>query len=249
MKIIISPARRMKADLDSLPYHHLPQYLDKSKEILAWLRTRDYQQLQQLWGNCSDRIVQINYQRIKEMDLTRNLTPAILAFQGLQYQYLGAGVMTETEITYIEQNLRIFSGFYGLLRPFDGITLYRLGMGDHAAINGYQNLYDYWGSLLYEKLFAKDQTVLNLASQEYSRAITPYLQVKDQFITCVFGEEINGKVKQKATLAKIARGNMVHYLAENNVQTLAELKRFTVGGYVYREDLSDEQTLYFVLSK
>ena len=95
MKIIISPARRMKSDPDSLPYDSLPRYLEQSQEILKWLKTLTFKQLHQLWWNCSERLLQTNYRRVKEMTLTDNLTPAVLAFQGLQYQYIGAGVMTE----------------------------------------------------------------------------------------------------------------------------------------------------------
>lgn len=249
MKIIISPARRMKADLDSLPYHNLPQYLDKTKEILSWMRSLDYQELHKLWRNCSERIARTNYQRVLEMDLHNNLTPAVLAFQGLQYQYIGAGVMTERDLEYLEDNLQILSGFYGILRPFDGISLYRLGIGDRASVAGTKSLYEYWGDLLYQDLYSKNNLVINLASKEYSQAITPYLQEEDQFITCIFGEMINGKIKQKATLAKMARGNMVRYLTENQIQDIEGVKKFSVGGYRFREDLSNDNRLYFELTK
>lgn len=247
MKIIISPARRMKSDPDSLPYSGLPQYLDQSKEILAWLRTLTFDQLRQLWG-CSERLARTNYQLIKNMKLTGDLTPAILAFQGLQYQYLGAGVMTEQELDYLQKHLRILSGFYGILKPFDGISLYRLGMGDQAKINHTKNLYEFWGDKIYQELFRDNQLVINLASNEYSRVLKPFLQPQDRMITCFFGKEVNGKIKQKATLAKIARGNMVRYLVEGGAQRAADLKGYSVGGYQFRADLSTEEKFYFELS-
>ena len=122
MKIIISPARKMKSDPDSLPYDALPQYLEQSQEILKWLNTLTFKQLHQLWWNCSERLAQTNYRRVKGMNLTDNLTPAVLAFQGLQYQYIGAGVMTEHQLRYLQEHLRILSGLYGILKPFDGIS-------------------------------------------------------------------------------------------------------------------------------
>ena len=81
MKIIISPARRMKSDPDSLPYDSLPQYLEQSQEILKWLKTLTFKQLHRLWWNCSEQLAQTNYRRVKEMTLTDNLTTAVLAFQ------------------------------------------------------------------------------------------------------------------------------------------------------------------------
>lgn len=249
MKIIISPARRMKSDPDSLPYQELPKYLEQSQEILTWLRSLSFADLHKLWWNCSMKIAQTNYCRVQEMELTKNLTPAVLAFQGLQYQYIGAGVMTESELQYLQKHLRILSGFYGLLKPFDGITLYRLGMGDRAKVANTKSLYDFWGDRLYRDLYHNNQVVVNLASNEYSKAIKPYLKPTDRMITCVFGELIDGRIKQKATLAKMARGNMVRFLAENNINDVEGLKQFNVDGYLFRADLSDKETFYFELRK
>lgn len=249
MKIIISPARTMKVDLDSLPYQNLPKYLHQSEIILKWLRGLSYQELHRLWWNCSDRLAKTNYQIVQEMSITTNLTPAILAFQGLQYQYIGAGVMTEKQLMYLQEHLRILSGFYGLLKPFDGISLYRLGMGDRAAVAGKKNLYDFWGDQLYADLYADNQLVINLASNEYAKAVKPYLKGDNRMITCIFGEMVDGRLKQKATLAKMARGNMVRFLAESNAQSAADLKSFDVGGAAFRPDLSDEKTYYFELHR
>ena len=249
MKIIISPARKMKSDPDSLPYDALPQYLEQSQEILKWLNTLTFKQLHQLWWNCSERLAQTNYRRVKGMNLTDNLTPAVLAFQGLQYQYIGAGVMTEHQLRYLQEHLRILSGLYGILKPFDGISQYRLGMGDRATVNHTKNLYEFWGDRLYQELFRDNQLVINLASNEYSKAIKPFLRPQDRMITCIFGEEINGKIKQKATLAKMARGNMVRFLTEINAAKSSDLKGFSVGGYQFRGDLSTTEKYYFELQK
>ena len=99
------------------------------------------------------------------------------------------------------------------------------------------------------KLIENDDLVISLASVEYEKAITPYLQTHDRFIKCIFGEEIDGKIKQKATLAKMARGNMVRYLAENQIQTIEGVKQFNIGGYHFREDLSTDEKLVFELVK
>lgn len=245
MKIIVAPARTMRVDTDSLPCQGLPQFLPQTREILAWMRSLTYDQLHCLWWNCSTRLAQLNYRRVIEMDLTRQLTPAILAFSGLQYQYMAPDVFTDRGLVYVEDNLRILSGFYGLLRPFDGIVPYRLGMGDRARVAGSKNLYDFWGSRLADELYRDDQLVLNLASKEYERAVTPYLTDQRRLVTCVFGEVVDGRVKQKATLAKMARGEMVRYLAENDIHDLARVKAFGVANYHFRSAYSTAERLVF----
>lgn len=246
MKIIISPARTMQVDTDSLPYQDLPQFLPQTREILQWLREQDYAELHRLWWNCSVKLANLNYRRIQTMELTKHLTPAIIAFRGLQYQYMAPDVFSDQGLDYVNRCLRILSGFYGLLRPFDGIVPYRLGMGDRAHINGYRNLYDFWGDRLARELYRDDQLVLNLASKEYERAISPYLSDGRRLVTCVFGELIDGRVKQKATLAKMARGNMVRYLAENGIADLAGVKDFNIAGYRYYPQYSSTDRIVFI---
>ena len=171
MQIVISPARTMTVDEDSFPYQDLPKYLAKTSKILDWMRSLSYDQLHQLWWNCSTRLADKNYRWLQEMDLREHLTPAIIAFTGLQYQHMAPDVFTDVGLQYIQQHLRILSGFYGLLRPFDGIVPYRLGMGDRAHVAGTKNLYQFWGRALADDLFAEDDLVLDLASAEYEKAI------------------------------------------------------------------------------
>ena len=127
MRLIISPAKKMKVDTDSFPCHRLPAFLPQTQEILARLQRLSGQELKSLW-KCSDKIALLNQQRLACMDLHRMLTPAILAYEGIQYQYMAPGVFNQEELAYVEEHLRILSGFYGLLRPFDGVTPYRLEM-------------------------------------------------------------------------------------------------------------------------
>lgn len=230
MKIIISPARTMQIDPDSLPVQTMPCFLKQTKVILEWLRQQSYEDLCKLWGNCSPKLARANYQWLQAMDLQQDLTPALLAFTGLQYKYMAPAVFSDQEFAYVGTHLRILSGFYGLLRPFDGIVPYRLGLGDRAQIAGTRNLYDFWGNRLYSALYQDDDLVLNLASKEYSRAIESYLKPGERLVTCIFGElTTDGRVKQKATLAKMARGNMVRYLAANDIRTLAGVTAFKIG--------------------
>ena len=147
---------------------------------------------------------------------------------------------------YLQKNLKILSGFYGILRAFDGVVPYRLEMQARLACDGYKNLYAFWNSLLYDELAKDDGEVLNLASKEYSKAVEPFVKNGVRFVTCVFGTYVKGKLKVKATEAKTARGEMVRLCAENNVQSVDEVKAYNVRGYVFNEELSSENEFVFV---
>ena len=245
MQIIIAPARNMKSDPDSLPIQGLPQFLPQTKQILAHMRSLSYDQLHHLWWNCSEKIAIPNYHWVQQMDLYHQLTPALLAFTGLQYQRMAPGVCDEQSLEYVQDHLRILSGFYGLLKPFDGIVPYRLGMGDRAQVEGTKNLYEFWGSCLADELYSQDKLVLNLASQEYAKVIVPYVKGNRQFVSCTFVKAENGRFKTQATRAKIARGNMVRYLAEHQANDLAVVKDFNLG-YHFDEQASTPDKLIFV---
>ena len=248
MQIIISPARRMQTDTDSFPPKQLPHYLTQTQQILDYLRTVSYPEIHHLWWDCSEKIARPNYEWVHRMDLKHRLTPAIIAFTGLQYQYMAPGVFDEQELEYVENHLKIMSGFYGMLRPFDGIVQYRLGMGDHVRVAGTKNLYQFWGPRLADDLYHNDDLVINLASQEYSKVIQPYVSAQRQFVTCRFVELVDGKPKQKATLAKMARGNMVRYLASQQATTVDQVQQFNIG-YHYEASLSTPTVLTFLKEK
>lgn len=245
MKIIIAPARTMQVDTDSLPIQGLPQFLPQTKQILAYLRSLSYEEIHHLWWDCSEKIARPNYQWVQAMDLEQQLTPAILAFTGLQYQRMAPGVFDEEALQYVQDHVRILSGFYGLLKPFDGIVKYRLGMGDRAQVNGTKNLYEFWGDSLADELYRDDNLVLNLASKEYAKAIAPYVSGQRQLVSCVFGKLAAGKFKAQTTRAKIARGNMVRFLAEQQATDLATVKKFKLG-YHYVAELSTPDQLVFI---
>lgn len=247
MKIIISPAKKMNVDTDSLSVKRMPSILHKTEELKQWIQGLSWEETKKLW-KCNDKLVDLNFERFQEMDLHKNLTPAVLSYEGLQYQYMAPGVMEETQHTYIQEHLRIISGFYGLLAPFDGVVPYRLEMQAKAQVNGQKDLYEFWGDIIYKTLTKNDHTILNLASKEYSKAIEPYLQEQDQFITCVFGEYKDGKVIQKGTMAKMARGEMVNFLSGTDADSPEDAKKFNRLDYQYREDLSTEEEYVFLRS-
>ena len=142
--------------------------------------------------------------------------------------------------------MRILSGFYGLLRPFDGVTPYRLEMQAKLPVDGHRDLYGFWGGALARELAAETDFVLNLASKEYSRAVEPHLPKSVRFLTCTFGEWKGGKVVEKGTLCKMARGQMVRWLAEHNVTSRADIRAFDLLGYRFQPELSTESHYVFL---
>lgn len=245
MQIIISPAKKMNADPDSLPCLGLPQFLPQTERLCAALQGMSYAELKKLW-RCNDQIAALNAERLRTMDLRRGLTPAILAYEGIQYRYMAPGVFTDVELEYIQRSLRILSGFYGLLRPFDGVTPYRLEMQARLSVDGAKDLYAFWGGAPARALLREGGVIVNLASREYSKCVEPYLPEGVRFITCIFGEETGGKVVEKGTQCKMARGEMVRYMAENAIEQPELLRSFDRQGYRFCPQRSGESCYVFV---
>ena len=247
MRIIISPAKKMKVDTDSLPYQDLPKFLHKTEELCRILQSMSGEELKKLW-KCNDQIAALNIQRLQNMDLYNRLTPAVLAYEGIQYQYMAPGVFTEQAFRYVQEHLRILSGFYGILKPFDGVTPYRLEMQAKLRAGAYKDLYAYWGDSLAKTLLAETDCIINLASKEYSICVSKYLPENVRFITCVFGEEKDGKVIEKGTMCKMARGEMVRFMAENQIVDPEQIKSFDRLGYRFDPARSDSNLFVFILN-
>ena len=245
LRIIISPAKKMRVNTDLFPIRHLPDFLEDTETLLSCLRDFSYDRAKAVW-KCNDAIAALNYERIRNMDLRSALTPAILSYEGIQYQYMAPGVFTEEAYEYIEEHLRILSGFYGILRPFDGVTPYRLEMQARLGTAEIDSLYAFWGSRLADRLFDEADCIINLASKEYSRCVKDHLRPGVRFITCVFGELADGKIKEKGTLCKMARGEMARYMAEHTAEEPEAVRNFDRLRFRFREEFSDEDTYVFI---
>lgn len=243
MKIILSPAKQMNMDLDSLEPLGLPVFMEQSEEILAWLREQTYEELKKLW-KCNDKIAEQNFERIKHMNLCNQLTPAILAYDGIAFKYMAPAVFEYEQLDYVQEHLCILSAFYGALRPMDGVMPYRLEMQAKAAIGGHKDLYDLWGKRLYD-VVRDDGLIINLASKEYSKCIEKYLNDRDTYITVSFVEQSGEKLVTKGTYAKMARGEMVRFMAEKQIENPEDIKAFNRLGYVFRQELSSETEFVF----
>ncbi len=244
MRIILSPAKKMRYD-DGLPCRNLPVFLNRTQQLMEAMQGMEPEELKRLW-QCNDQIAELNIERLSHMELRKNLTPAILAYDGIAYQRMAPGVFTSQELDYVQEHLRILSGFYGILRPFDGVTPYRLEMQAKLAVEGAKDLYAFWGESLAKKLAKETDCILNLASKEYSTAVAKYLPDSVRFLTCTFGELKNGKTKEKATMCKMARGEMVRFMAQNQITNPEDIKSFSMLDFHYSPEHSTAENFTFL---
>ena len=245
MKIIISPAKKMEICNYDILSESTPCFIEKTQILYEVLRNLSYEDLKLLLS-CNDDIALLNFERYAHMNLKKNLTPAILSYNGIQYKYMAPNVFNNNEFDYLKRHLRILSGFYGILNPFDGVVPYRLEMQAKLKFDNYKNLYNFWGDSIYKELTKNDNIILNLASKEYSKTVEKYLTSKDLFITCIFGTLKDSKIKIKATEAKMARGLMVRYLAENQIENVEKIKNFSELNFSYSKEHSTEKEFVFL---
>ena len=247
MRIILSPAKQIKISEEDIGPLSEPVLLEESRAILDYLKTLSYQDLKSIW-KCSDKLAKPAFEDIKTANFSRAISPAILSYDGIAYKYMAPVVFDYDQFDYVQKNLRILSGLYGILSPMDGIIPYRLEMQAKLAFAGYKDLYDFWGNKLYKELTKNndDGIIINLASKEYSDCITKYLKPSDTCIECVFADREGEKLVQKGVYCKMARGSMVRFMAENNIEDPQKLKSFHEIGYSYDDSVSDESHYVFI---
>jgi uncharacterized protein len=246
MIIVISPAKTLDFESSSLSDSFTqPAFLDQSERLVDVLRGLDSAAVSKLMG-VSEKIASLNVQRM--LDWTRpfsqqNAKQAVYAFKGDVYTGLAVEAMDSMGVEYLQSNLRILSGLYGLLRPLDLMQAYRLEMGTRLENSEGLNLYQFWGSTLTDALQSEldegDRVLVNLASNEYFKAVKAK-QLSARLITPVFKDEKSGKFKVVSFYAKKARGLMVRYAADKNIQVAEELKRFDYAGYKFCPEQSSE---------
>ncbi|MDO6676089.1 peroxide stress protein YaaA [Tenacibaculum sp. 1_MG-2023] len=250
MKIIISPAKSLdfesKVTTDA---YTQPRFLEQSEKLNKKLKTLSRKKLSELM-KISDDLASLNYERNQDWQppfSLENAKQAVFAFTGEVYRGIDANSISEDKIPVLQDKLRILSGLYGLLKPLDLIQPYRLEMGTRLKVGRRENLYKFWDTILAESLneeLEDGELLINLASAEYFKAL-PKKTLKVPMITPVFKDLKNGQYKTIMTFAKKARGLMVRYIIDNNVETLEELKSFDVDRYGFSEEMSTETELVF----
>lgn len=256
MLILISPAKTLdyQSPLATQRYTQ-PVLLDHSQQLIDVARQLSAPQIKTLMG-ISDKLADLNATRFHDWqpDFTPdNARQAILAFKGDVYAGMQAETFSEDDFTFAQQHLRMLSGLYGVLRPLDLMQPYRLEMGIRLQNPKGSDLYQFWGetitTTLNEALAAQgDNIIVNLASDEYFRAVKPKL-LAGEIVKPVFLDEKNGTFKVISFYAKKARGLMSRYIIENRLTTPDQLKAFDVDGYVFDEEASQKHELVFKRSE
>ena len=185
------------------------------------------------------------FANIKDFKISKNRGHALKCYDGLVFKNIGVEDFDYDDINFANNHLRILSGFYGILKPLTSIQPYRLEMGCKIEIDNYKNLYKFWQDKIYNNIISLNEPIINLASKEYSKTITPYLKDSDKFINIDFLMFKNGKYKAVATSAKMARGQMTRYIIKNKITNIELLKDFYYDVYQYNQHLSNETNFVF----
>ncbi|MGE5622975.1 MAG: peroxide stress protein YaaA [Bacillota bacterium] len=252
MLIVLSPAKTLDYDTPATTDKHtLPDFVDHSAELIDILKRLSPAQVGSLM-RISDALAVLNVGRYASWSprfTQENAKQAILAFNGDVYEGLDAPSLTDKQLDYAQSHIRILSGLYGVLRPLDLMQPYRLEMGTRLANPRGKDLYAFWGNLVTEALneaiaARKSAALVNLASEEYFKAVKPRL-LNAPVITPVFEDWKGGRYKVISFHAKRARGLMARYAAVNEVRQPEQLKQFDAEGYAFDAAASDDTTWFF----
>jgi cytoplasmic iron level regulating protein YaaA (DUF328/UPF0246 family) len=252
MLFLLSPAKSLDYDTpaEGVP-HTLPQFVSQSAELIGVLKHKTPAQISQLM-DLSDNLAALNvarYEAWRPKFSQKNSKQAVLAFNGDVYEGLDAKSLKLKDLEWAQDHVCILSGLYGMLRPLDWMQPYRLEMGTALANSRGQNLYHFWGDGIAQHLNKqlathKTPVVINLASQEYFKAVDRKV-LNARVIECVFEDYKGGKYKVISFFAKRARGLLARYAIEKKIQNPEKLKDFKVEGYAYAASESDDNRLVF----
>ncbi len=251
MLYVISPAKTLDFETPCDAEKSYPKFQKEALELIGVLKEKSPEEIQNLMS-LSENLAELNVDRYRKFSKgknTKRAKQAVYAFKGDVYVGLDAEELTNDEILYAQEHLRILSGLYGLLRPLDLIQPYRLEMGTKLAFDDYRTLYNYWADTIVNEVNKelkklKTKTLLNLASNEYFKAINrPAL--KANVVNVEFLENHNGEYKIISFFAKKARGTMVQFLVRNQINDIEGVKTFDYDGYLFDADASTEHNLVF----
>ena len=249
MITLLSPSQGQNFDVTDVDRHSQPALLSQSKQLMAQLKTMQPSEIKSLMS-VSDRLAELNYERFQQFKTpfkSGAAKQAVLAFQGDVYSGLKADEMSRDDLSFAQDHLRILSGLYGYLKPLDLIMPYRLEMKTKLAVDGHENLYQFWGDTLTDCInneLSDQDTVINLASNEYFKAIKPK-KLNSKIINISFKDSKDGKTRVVAIYAKIARGAMARAIIKNRVNEPEDIKQLVVDDYRFQDGLSDEMNWVF----
>tara|TARA_B100000242_G_C42931394_1_gene431961 strand:- start:163 stop:906 length:744 start_codon:yes stop_codon:yes gene_type:complete len=243
--ILISPAKRLQTELFNSSLDSTKPLFTKEADLIASeLSKLDVLGLKSLM-NVSDDIAEINVERYKNWNKPQQQEKrAIFLFEGDVFKNLNAKGMSEKDLNYMSEKLRILSGIYGILRPSDEINPYRLEMGTNFSVNAASNLYEFWGDKVANSIKSDfpSENIFNLASEEYFSVVKKYLDPK-KVIEFKFLSMSGGKERVIGVIAKRARGEMAKFLIQNRIDDLEDIKKFEGLGFKLRN--FEDNTFFF----
>jgi len=250
MLTLLSPAKKLNEENQSLDNCSSPIFVADSEKLINSLRKYSPKKLSKLMG-ISLTLADLNVERYANWspNHTQNVNPAVLTFNGEVYAGLDAISFSKKEKDYAQDNLRILSGLYALLKPYDLIHPYRLEMGTKLKIGRKNNLYEFWGDKIVDEINAivvnqKENVLVNLASNEYFKSVNKK-KLTATVITPIFKDFNNGKYKTIMVYAKKARGMMASYIVKNKIEKVDDLIGFDGDGYCYNQEASSEKEIVF----
>ena len=253
MLILLSPAKTLDCEFSAAGLLTTePRFARDTEVLLKRCKKLTVAKLRELM-KLSQPLAELNRRRFQDLNLPftpDNATPCVLTFRGDVYRGLDAATLAKRDLQWAQGRLRILSGLYGIMRPLDLMQPYRLEMGTRLDNPRGRNLYDFWGTRLVDSLNAEHaerpvKAVLNLASNEYSKAV-PAHELYPPLVTALFQEIRDGRPKTISFSAKRARGLMTRFIIKNRIAAPEGLKDFAEEGYSFRPELSLDDRLLFV---
>ncbi|GAA0758024.1 peroxide stress protein YaaA [Psychroflexus lacisalsi] len=247
MKLVVSPAKSLNQE-SKFPTdkYTRPIFEELAGQVNRKLSRMSKDEIAELMS-ISDKLADLNYGRyqdFEEQHTLENSRPAIYMFDGDVYSGIDAYSIPEDKIDRLQDSLRILSGMYGVLKPLDLIQPYRLEMGTKLSIESNDDLYELWKDKITTQLNSEldtDELFVNLASQEYFKAVD-LKKLNAEIISPVFKDFKNGKLKIISFYAKKARGLMVRYILDQNIDSLEGIKGFDYDDYHFSEEHTKKAT-------
>ncbi len=252
MLTLLSPAKKMNLDPVQTDLEiTAPRLAGDITELATVAKKQSAADLKRLM-HISDNLAELNVERFKAFNLegkSNSSKPAGLIFDGDVYWGLEAKTLPDDDLAFAQDHLRILSGLYGVLRPMDAIQAYRLEMGTKLKTKRGGSLYDFWGTTLAETLLLdmeghSDQSIVNLASNEYFKAVDKKT-LKRPIIEAKFLNIKDGKARNLMYYAKFGRGLMARWIMQERIDRAGGLKDFNLDGYSFDSAQSTETQLVF----
>ncbi|WP_343337766.1 Peroxide stress resistance protein YaaA [Terrisporobacter petrolearius] len=245
---IISPAKNMRnIKINNI----IPKTIGKNryftketKEIVQVLKSLSPYDIQSLM-KVNEKIAFQSYAYFQDFNFQEGGVCGLLAYDGLVFKNINSEDFCLEDFEFANNHIKILDAFYGVVNPLDEVLPYRLEMQSPIKIHD-KNLYKFWDNKIYNKLYSEDNVIVNLASEEYAKTVRRFLNEEDIFIDIDFKVHKDGKLKTLATLAKMARGQMIKYIVENKINNPEDLKNFKFNNYKFANSLSTSRKFIFI---